>query len=385
MTPIRICIVSPYAHALFTGQPRRFGGVEAYGGAEVQQRLIALGLAARGVDVRFVSYAEGEPREESCEGVRFFTIPMFAGSTWQRHVAGNLALWGALGRGDADVYYQRCAGLLTGVVAAFSRHAGCPFIFSVANDRDLDGRYLDNAPWHEGILYRLGLRLATEVVVQSRFQEKLLGERWGREGVLIPSACPLPKTPPLSARSREGVLWVGSLLRKKRPELLADLARALPAVPFTVIAPLVGEPGFIREIQDRLSGLPNVRHVESVPYQDMPAHYRRAAVLVSTSHAEGFPNVFVESWAARMPVISLDIDPDELICREGLGIHARSVVELAEGTQRLLTDAEAREEIGVRAEAYVRRCHAPEVVAERYEDLLRRCLSKAPQGGNEGS
>ena len=385
MTSIRLCIVSPYAHALFIGQRRRFGGVEAYGGAEVQQRLIALGLAVRDVDVRFVSYAAGEPREELCDGTRFFTIPIPLGSPWRRHVAWNLALWGALGRADADVYYQRCAGLLTGVVAAFSRYAGRPFIFSVANDRDLDGRYLDNAPWHEGILYRLGLRLATEVVVQSRFQQKLLGERWGREGVLIPSACPLPETPPIPARSREGVLWVGSLLRKKRPELLADLARALPAVPFTVIAPLVGEPGFVREIQDRLSGLRNVRHVESVSYQDMPAHYRRAALLVSTSLAEGFPNVFLESWAARMPVISLDIDPDELICREGLGIHVRSVVEMVEGTRRLLTDADAREEIGLRAEAYVRRCHTPEVVAERYEDLLRRCLSEAPRGGNQGS
>ncbi|MDP3936634.1 MAG: glycosyltransferase family 4 protein, partial [Deltaproteobacteria bacterium] len=290
----RICFVTPYAHALFTGDPRGFGG------AEVQQRLISRALVARGWDVSFVSYAPGPPREEIVENIRFWTVPTPPrGSRSMLRKPALFGLWGGMRRANADLYYQRCAGSITGVAALFARLRGLPFLFSVANDRDLDGSFLREATVPQGLLYRLGVRLATRVIVQTRKQEKLLAERWGREGVLVASACALPADPLPPASARQEVLWVGNMLPKKRPQLMAELASMLPEVTFTMIVPALGDSAFVREVLAALEKAPNLHRLGRVPYIDMPGHYRKAALVVSTSSAEGFANVFLEAWASR--------------------------------------------------------------------------------------
>lgn len=88
-----LCFVSPHAYALFSGVPRGFGG------AEVQQGLIGRSLAARGFDVRFVSYAPGDAREEHYGGIRVFTVPSPGhGRSGLARKRANLDLWRALAR-----------------------------------------------------------------------------------------------------------------------------------------------------------------------------------------------------------------------------------------------------------------------------------------------
>ena len=367
--PPSICFVSPHAYALLSGVPRGFGG------AEVQQGLIGRALAARGFDVRFVSYAPGEAREERCDGIRVFTVP--SPGRGRPGLAGkraNLDLWRALARADADIYYQRCAGTLTGITGLYARLHRRAFIFSVANDRDLDGHFVRNARPHQAMLYRIGVRLAHAIVIQSDHQARLLREGWGREGILIPSACPIPEGPLPPAAERRGALWVGNMLPKKRPELIADLAAALPDIPFTMIAPETGDPAFVRGVIERVKACPNIRHVPRSPYEKMTVYYREAALLVSTSSAEGFPNVFLEAWAHRLPVVSLEIDPDELLCDKGLGAHVKTMEEMAAAVRRLTADPAAREAIGERAQTWARERHGPEAVAARYEELIRKIM-----------
>lgn len=369
-----ICFVSHYAHAVFTGKSRQPGGVGAFGGAEIQQCLIARALAARGTEVAFVSHAAGPPREEAHEGVRFFTVPLSEGSAVHRFARTQIDFWRAMGHADASVYYQRCAGSLSGFVGLFARLHGRPFIFSVANDRDIDGRFIAGATAAEAAKYRLGVRLTSAIVVQSRNQLKLLREGWGREGVIIPSICPVDLQETAPSGNGGSVLWVGNLLPKKRPNLLLDLADALPEVSFTMIALPIGEAALVRETLDRIRSTQNVEYIEGVSYPEIPAYYRKAALLVSTSVAEGFPNVFLEAWARRLPVVSLEIDPDEVICERKLGTHAGTMEELIRAVKGLLGRRDTREEIGERARAYVREYHAPERVGTRYEDLLRSLL-----------
>ncbi len=365
-----VCFVSPYSYALFSGETRRFGGPEGFGGAEVQQSHIARALRAVDFDVRYVSYASGAPRHEEVDGIQFWTVQLPEGGSISRAPIAMGRFWRALRRADADVYYQRCAGSLTGIVGVFALLHRRPFLFAASSDRNLDGSYLRAAPRHETAMYRLGLRLAGEVVVQNKYQERLLRDKWGREGVLIPSICPLPDLSPPPAEKRSGVLWVGKLDPGKRPEIVAELAEALPRESFTVIAPKSGPAAFAKSALEMLQGCANVRYLEGVPYHDMPQHYRQAAVLLSTSVIEGFPNVFAEAWAHRMPVISLDVDPDGIICERGLGVHAKSVDELLEGLKGLVRNPERREKIGTKGEAYIRERHAPIVVARQYRKLL---------------
>jgi glycosyltransferase involved in cell wall biosynthesis len=373
-----LCFVSLDAYRYLNHDPLGFGG------AETQQIQLGTALSRRGVDVCFVSYAEGLERVEVKEGLRFWTVPPSRHSLPSRILGRAFPdLWRGLRRADAEVYFQRCAGTLTGIVGAFARLHSRPFLYSVANDRDLDGRFERSTTRGRAVLYRMGLRLASQIVIQTEHQRLLLRERWGREGVLIPSACPLPLSPPSPAAERQGVLWVANLLPRKRPEIALDVAAALPGVSFTLIAPAIGERGFAQPLLDRIARQPNVHRLNAVPHAEMSTYYRKAAILLSTSNAEGFPNVFLEAWANRTPVVSLEIDPDEILCRKGLGLHARTVDELVRVVQGLLSDPEEREAIGRRGEAYVRANHAPETVVARYERLIDELIG-AGGGRAEG-
>src|SRR4030042_1376776 len=84
-------------------------------------------------------------------------------------------------RGSPRARPRGRGGTLTGITGLYAWLHGKPFIFSVANDRDLDGCFVKNARPHQAALYRIGVRLASVIVIQSEYQARLLHERWGRE------------------------------------------------------------------------------------------------------------------------------------------------------------------------------------------------------------
>jgi glycosyltransferase involved in cell wall biosynthesis len=102
----------------------------------------------------------------------------------------------------------------------------------------------------------------------------------------------------------------------------------------------------------------------------------RSAALVVTSRYEGMPNVFLEAWAAGIPVISLHFDPDQRIADEGLGLFADgSWDEFVAAARKLWTNPELRRQLGDRGREYVARVHSPEAVGERWAAALREALA----------
>jgi glycosyltransferase involved in cell wall biosynthesis len=176
------------------------------------------------------------------------------------------------------------------------------------------------------------------------------------------------------------------MLPKKRPRLMADLAAMAPKVSFTMIAPALGDSEFVREVLEAVGKVPNLQRLGRVRYEAMAGYYRSAALLFSTSAAEGFANVFLEAWANGVPVVSYGIDPDGVIAGEGLGACTASLEETAEAVRRLMADPAGREAMGARARAYVRANHSLEVVGARYAEVLGTLagVSRRGSGGGEG-
>ena len=78
-------------------------------------------------------------------------------------------------------------------------------------------------------------------------------------------------------------------------------------------------PGYGEKIVESLQALPNVQYRGQVAPDEAIRVISDAAFFLSTSDEEGFPNTFLQAWAAGTPVISLRIDPDQVIERYALG------------------------------------------------------------------
>jgi glycosyltransferase involved in cell wall biosynthesis len=362
-----LCFVSPKAFGLLSGDP----GVRHIGGAEVQQCLVARGLAERGHAVSMVTLDVGQEDGQLHDGVLAFrSYREGSGLPGLRFLWPRVThTWASMERADACVCYQRTSDSLTGIVAAFCRLRGRRFVFSVGEDGDCIPSLPNCRTLRERALYRYGLRRADVVVAQTRWQQKALARHFGRSSVLIRSAARDPGEPsPLPPGGGPRLLWAGRLAPQKRPDLLLKLASRCPGVVFDVVG--AAQSGAAADaFAANAIAVPNLRLHGYVPHGELGTFYERAAALVCTSLREGFPNTFLEAWSRGRPVLTT-VDPDDVVREEGVGLVAGGLEELAEGVRRFSARGDEWAEMARRARAYYVREHRPERILDDYEALL---------------
>jgi glycosyltransferase involved in cell wall biosynthesis len=169
------------------------------------------------------------------------------------------------------------------------------------------------------------------------------------------------------------VAWVGDLRRPKRPDLLIEIARRMPEIRFVVCGGPTAHrspPGYGESIVDGLRALPNVEQRGQVVHSDALQVIADAAVLLSTSDEEGFPNTFFEAWSSGTPVVSLKIDPDRTIERLGLGAVSGDAAGAIADIYALTNSPQRREEIGLRARQHVAEAHSEAAVTTAFEGAI---------------
>jgi glycosyltransferase involved in cell wall biosynthesis len=153
------------------------------------------------------------------------------------------------------------------------------------------------------------------------------------------------------------VLWVGAMAEVKQPELFVRLAEAIPEARFQMIGGHSGNQEFYDGIKENSKRIPNFEFLGVIPFNEIDEYFSRASILVNTSMFEGFPHAFIQAWMHYVPVVSLNADPDELLCKKGLGFRSKTFDQLIEDVKTLLHDEALREEMGVNGRKYVEREH----------------------------
>lgn len=366
---MRIAIVSLPSYYFYFQQDSE----GSWGGAEVQQSLIAQELSRRGADIRWV--VENGPNISGLtQKNNMLYIPIhyppnkvMAMTPIYRLPYPLAQLYASLNYADADIYYQRIGEWTTGVLALYRKLRGKPFVFSVAHDDHLALESLDYSNMDKALI-KQGIKSADAVVVQSKAQMKLLKKNFNREGRYIPSVVKIPKgayIPP-----EDYVLWVGRFEVWKHPELFIEAARSLPNYRFVMIGgPSKASPKLFSELENAAKSVPNLEFLGHHSYKQTYNYIARAAVLVNTSSQEGFPNTFLQAWSHSRPVISVSIDPDNIITDNSLGIISGRD-KLPQKIDELMSDRGKVKSLGKRGYNYVSKYHSVKVGADRYEELF---------------
>jgi glycosyltransferase involved in cell wall biosynthesis len=367
----RVCFVAPAGYAVLAGDR----SVAMAGGAEVQQAFIATELARRGYEVSMVSMDVGQREGDIVRGVRLIKMHApDAGLPGVRFVHPRFtSVWSAMKRADADIYYQRACGALTGFVAAFAQRHGRRMIFAGAADLDFDPALPTLRFARDRGLYRWGLRRAHQVVVQTERQRALCEQVYGRESVRIDSCYGHQGRP---GRHGGEVLWVGGVKPIKRPEVFLDLVQRLPQCRFKLIGgPGVGAEAQFEALKARAASLPNLQVMGFVPHADVESHFDGASLLVSTAEKEGFPNTFLQAWSRGIPTVSF-FDTGSRLGDEKVGVVVSDLEAMASAVQGLLADESLWAREGSRAAEYVRRHHGVGAVVDAYEAVFQRVMAR---------
>lgn len=363
-----ICFVAHFAYGSLSGK-----STGHIGGVEKQVALVARWFAAHGYPVSMLTWDEGYPDGHSVHGVKVFNICRSdQGIRGLRFIHPRwTGLVRAAARADSDIYFQNCGECVTGQVAAWCHLHGRKFIYSVANDTDVDPRLPEMKTIRERLLYRYGLQHADCVIAQTRHQQRSLWTGWGIESILIPMTTDFWNGKPHTrvAPSKPGnihILWIGRFAHQKRFEWLIEIARARPDFHFDVIGHANNQSPQMHDLEEQARQLDNVTLHGFVPYENLYDYYHKSSLMLCTSRFEGFPNTFLEAWSLGLPIVST-FDPDNMIRDNNLGRVADNIPDLIHGICELTNSPEQWGLVSDNAYNYYLKNHTVDTVLSQYQ------------------
>ncbi|HVJ67637.1 MAG TPA: glycosyltransferase family 4 protein [Caulifigura sp.] len=307
---------------------------------------------------------------------------------------------------DCDVFCTFGVQTTSATVIASAHAAGKSAVLVLGSDGDLDPKFLGDPDYvnpygDRASVCRFILDQADVIVCQTVEQQRVLKERFGRNGVVIENPIDLeefdrrvaaergegtfgraewlgqetqpqlqetrPKLQVATGASRS-VLWVGRAESiHKRPMLAVEIAERCREIPFL----LVMNPRDPAEgARVRAAAPPNVTIRDQVPPPEMPALMASSLALLNTSSLEGFPNTFLQAGAARVPVVSLVVG-ESYIDASGAGICCQGDIDRAADALRAFnSDESRRHETGTRGRQYVEQHHAAAARTAELHDVL---------------
>ncbi len=354
---------------------------ECAGGAEAQLYLIGKGLIERGWGCYYVINDLGQRNTEIAEGMVFHKLRECVKPS--QNIRGFISSavdvfsFNALRRSDADIIHVRGSGRHVGYAGYYAKRAGKHFVFTTAHSDDCvfsgGGLWRDRG-WLDSKAYRVGLNSADCVITIS----KTLKEGMSRiyEGDIRVIRLGYPVLEQKQKPPQKTVLWVGRMVDWKHPEKYVKLADALPEYEFIMI----GEGSNVKKHEicgGLVDGLPkNLRFIEYVPFKEIDKFFQQASVFVDTSESGGFNNTFVQAWMNSTPAVTVDFDPDEVVCDNKLGFHSKDMNQMIEDVRELMENDSLRKRLGANARKYAVKNHDIRDTVKEHEKLYAELLRK---------
>lgn len=362
---MKVCFVAPKIYPLFEN-----ASSEGFGGAEVQMYYIGNELTK--YNSFNICYIAGDTLPAEC--VKIGDIEIRKGVSTERtgtirKLGRALKLMNTIRQVDADIYIQRTASEGTGLVAIGCKLFKKKFIYMTAHSIDCTGEFERTNGKVSAWLYRYGINHADRIITQTREQQTLLREHYNLQSHVLNSVYPVKNSEGCKKRT---ILWVGRCEEWKQPELFIELAKQLPNEECVMIAPPAkGVPELAQKIYQIAGHVTNLRLIKKVPFQEIDRYFSEAKIFVNTSRHEGFPNTFLQAWANKTPIISLNVKLDNIFEKYQCGVHASGDLQkLVSEIKSLLADEEKQRSLSENGFLYVKQNHNMERIVKQFSSLL---------------
>jgi glycosyltransferase involved in cell wall biosynthesis len=222
------------------------------------------------------------------------------------------------------------------------------------------------------LILNYGIRNAHIIAGQTLYQSSLLEKNFGRKcDAFIPIGHPYPEYR-TKKPEQVNVLWIAGVKPLKQPEVFVKLAREIYKTTnahFVMIGHAV-EGKWFYQLLKKMNGTPNLTYIGGVSQNEVNRRLEEGHILVCTSQYEGFSNTFVQAWMRKVPVVSLNADPDNILVREGIGFKSLTFERLFQDVKLLIEDKELREKMGKKAQQYAHKNHGIEKMVNSFLSLI---------------
>lgn len=328
---------------------------ERKGGAEIQSFYIAQELIKLGFKVHYIRETKSIFRRvENYQDIHLHSIyanKMINKTFTIRQLWKCYFLNKVMRKINADFWYVRSNDAYLPLVEKFVKKNGGKIVWACAHDYKVQKNH-----WKK----RYGTSIQNEIlntlknviiIFQTNYQRETFERNYGIGGKVIYNSHPVPEN--IKNKKQKNIVWISNFKKFKRPELFLKLVKKMCGSDYNFI--MVGKNtkkeyyNLIKEIEKECNKFKYLGELSSPKVHEI---LENSKLLINTSITEGFSNTFIEAWLRGTPVLSLEVDPDNLIKEQNLGKVCSNLDSLEKCIVELMEDSKKFENLSKRVRKF---------------------------------
>lgn len=287
---------------------------ETFGGATVQMFLLAKEFSNYGdIDVGCFVVEFGWKDEEVTNGLKIYNTFSKDDNLFIKIIKFHKAIR----KVRPDVIVQHGLTIFSCLLAVYCKIFKNKFVYMFASDIEADGYYQTNHK--KATLFKLLISFADTLITQNQYQHDKILDKYNRKTDILYNGFPFDNS---FNDKKNFILWVGRAEKLKQPEKFIKLASLNTNYKFVMICnKVVRQEDYFFSIEQLAKKIENLEFIPHVPFSEIEVYFKKAKIFVNTSDYEGFPQSFIQAAKNKVPIISLNVNPDDFITKYICGVY----------------------------------------------------------------
>ncbi len=255
------------------------------------------------------------------------------------------------------------------ILAVLCKLINIKFIFMFAHDVEVQGLRQSNRT--KVIAFPLLIKFAYKLITQNIYQNKTIFQKYGRRNVILYSGFEIPQKQK-NKKLCKNILWVARCDDWKQPELFMKLAKINKNLYFKMICPVGANIEYYNKIKYEASTIKNLEFIPFVSYFEINKYFEEAYIFVNTSKYEGFPQTFIQAAISKTPILSLNVNPENIFTKHNIGIYCKGDFNiLNHELQKLVTHSDCYNKLAKNAFSYALKNHNIKINVSKLLSIIR--------------
>ncbi|MFA5746028.1 MAG: glycosyltransferase [archaeon] len=235
-------------------------------------------------------------------------------------------------------------------------------IYFLTCDADV-GIGLENVPQYYKYLPKVIFLLTDTFIAQNKTQYDILKDKYKNKQIyLLKNPC---KIKPVKYKDGQYILWVGRNDKTKGIDILKKVILKNPEKKFKIIG--------ITENELSIKNSKNLEVLGRIDQKNINKYYFDCSFLINTSKIEGFPNIFLQSFSNKKPIISYRTNPDDFFEKSHGGFCANGDInQFQKYIDQFYKNKFEIKKKGINGYNYIKKEHNIKKISKELREILNK-------------